>query len=129
MASQVQSLKDNRSITVAGAPVKLSQNITSLGVTIDDNLTFNELVRNVCKVYCTLEQPCQRTPLAVLHASVIVGSRLDYCNALFVGMSEVNLDKLQRVQNLWLELSQELVVTTTSHQSSQIYTGYQSMQG
>ena len=32
-------------------------------------------------------------------ASAIVGSRLDYCNALLVGISESDLDKLQRVQN------------------------------
>ena len=33
------------------------------------------------------------------HVRAIVSSRLDYCNALFAGMSECNLDKLQRVQN------------------------------
>ena len=32
-------------------------------------------------------------------ASAIVGSRLDYCNALLVGISEANLDKLQCIQN------------------------------
>ena len=32
-------------------------------------------------------------------ASRIVGSRLDYCNSLYAGMSETNFDKLQRVQN------------------------------
>jgi len=32
-------------------------------------------------------------------ACSIVQSRLDYCNALFTGMSEANLSKLQRVQN------------------------------
>ena len=36
---------------------------------------------------------------ACVLASAIVGSRLDYCNALLVGISEANLDKLQRVQN------------------------------
>jgi len=29
----------------------------------------------------------------------IVGSRLDYCNSLFVGMTDCNFKKLQRVQN------------------------------
>ena len=32
-------------------------------------------------------------------ACSIVQSRLDYCNALFTGMSEANLSELQRVQN------------------------------
>ena len=32
-------------------------------------------------------------------SSTIVGSRLNYCNAILVGISEANLDKLQVVQN------------------------------
>ena len=48
-ASRVQSLKEDTFITVAGSPVELSHSIQSLGVTIDENLTFDEHVRNVCK--------------------------------------------------------------------------------
>ena len=36
---------------------------------------------------------------AQMIACSIIGSRLDYCNALLAGMSEQNLNKLQRVQN------------------------------
>ena len=43
-ASRVQSLKGDTFITVAGAPVKLSHSIKSLGVTIKENLTFDEHV-------------------------------------------------------------------------------------
>ena len=32
-------------------------------------------------------------------ATAVVGSRLDYCNSLLYGVSETNLNKLQRVQN------------------------------
>jgi len=35
----------------------------------------------------------------IVAACSIVGSRLDYCNSLFVGMTDCNLKKLQRVQN------------------------------
>ena len=48
-ASRVQSLKVDTFITVAGAPVELSHTIKCLGVTIDENMTFDEHVRNVCK--------------------------------------------------------------------------------
>ena len=40
-ASRVQSLKGDTFITVAGAPVKLSHRVKSLGVTIEENLTFD----------------------------------------------------------------------------------------
>ena len=36
---------------------------------------------------------------AITVACAVVSARLDYCNDLLVGMSEANLDKLQRVQN------------------------------
>ena len=36
---------------------------------------------------------------AQMIACSIIGSRLNYCNALLAGMSEQNLNKLQRVQN------------------------------
>ena len=32
-------------------------------------------------------------------ASSIIGSRIDYCNSLLIGISEQNLDRLQRVQS------------------------------
>jgi len=37
--------------------------------------------------------------VARIVACSIVGSRLDYCNSLFVGMTDCNFKKLQRVQN------------------------------
>ena len=101
----VQSLKGDTFITVAGAPVKLSHSIKSLGVNIDENLAFYEHIRNVCKAsYYHIRGP-RHTRSALLKdtactvASAILGSRLDYCNALLVGIFEANHDKLQRVQN------------------------------
>ena len=100
-ASRVQSLKGDTFITVAGAPVKLS----SLGVKIDENLTFNGYVRNICQAsyYHIRGLRHIRTALSkdttLPVASAIVGSRFDYCNALLIGISETNLDKLQHVQN------------------------------
>ena len=104
-ASRVQSLKGETVITVAGAPVKLSHSIKSTGVTIDENLTFDEHVRNVCKAsyyhirYLRHIRAALSKDTACLVASAIVGSRLDYCNTLLVGISEANLDKLEHVQN------------------------------
>jgi hypothetical protein len=38
-------------------------------------------------------------PLLTCCVGSIVASRLDYCNALYFGMSSANFDKLQKVQN------------------------------
>ena len=35
-----------------------------------------------------------------LTAVAIVGSRLDYCNSVLYGMSQANINRLQRVQNI-----------------------------
>ena len=104
-ASRLQSLKGDTSITVVGEAVKLSHSIKCLGVTIDENLTFDKHVRNGCKashyhirglrhIRADLSKDTDCTV-----ASAIVGSRLDDCKALLVGISEANLYKLQRVQN------------------------------
>ena len=130
----MQSLKDTF-ITVAGSPVELSHSIKSLVVNIDENLTFDEHVRNVCKAsYYHIRgrrhiRAAMSKNTACTVASAIIGSRLDYCNAIFVGIFEANLNKLQYVQNTWPELSRELVVMITSRQFWQIYTGYQFVQG
>ena len=44
------------------------------------------------------------TDTAKIVACAIVNSRLDYCNALLAGMSESNLDKLQRGQNTFARI-------------------------
>ena len=86
-ASRVQSLKGHTLITVAGAPVMLSYSIKSLGVTIEENLTFDEHVRNVWKAsYYHIRglrhiRAALSNDTACIVASAIVGSRLDYCNA------------------------------------------------
>ena len=45
-----------------------------------------------------LQKPWHLHDVANAMACAIIGSRLDYCNSIFYGMS-LNFDKLQRVQN------------------------------
>ena len=59
--------------------------------------TYARLHITTSVAYGTSEQLLKDTACTV--ASAIVGSRLDYCNALLVGISDANLDKLLRVQN------------------------------
>jgi len=74
-------------------------------VVLDRSLSFDQHVAAVCK-NChfhirALRQVRTSLPedVAKTVACSIIQSRLDYCNALFTGMSESNFKKLQRVQN------------------------------
>jgi hypothetical protein len=72
---------------------------------MDQRLSFDQHIDEICKT-------CYRHIRAFRHmreslpddvartvACSIVTSRIDYCNSLFIGMSDANFAKLQRVQN------------------------------
>ena len=87
------------------AAIKLSQSTKSLGVTIDNKLTFDEHVNCVCKAANYHVRALQHVRKYITEdtaktiACSLVGSRLDYCNSVLYGTSRSNVDKLQRVQN------------------------------
>jgi hypothetical protein len=96
---------DVASLRISDAAVKPSDTVKSLGVTLDRKLTFDHHVTAVCKasyfhiralrhVRASLPDDVARTV-----ACSVVGSRLDYCNSLYAGMTKENFTKLQRVQN------------------------------
>ena len=94
------------SINIAGNDIKLSDQITSLGVIMDSALTFDAHVTALCKA-CHFHLRSLRhirrslsTDMAISIAVAMVQSRLDYCNSLLYGISAFNINKLQRVQNL-----------------------------
>ena len=77
----------------------------SLSVTIDNKLSFDDHVNNVCKAaYFHIRalrhiRWCVTVNDAKTVATAMVSSRLDYCNSILYGISSSNLNKLQRVQN------------------------------
>ena len=79
--------------------------VRNLGVWFDAEFSFSEHVKRTCKPcflqMCDLRRIRQYlTPeVAVLAASALVTSRLDYCNSLFRGLSCFNQHKLQSIQN------------------------------
>jgi hypothetical protein len=96
---------DINTVQVSDSAIRPSSYIKSLGVTLYSKLTFDQHVSNVCKacyfhilalnhVRMSLPDDVARTV-----ACSIVGSRLDYCNSLYAGMSKSNVAKLQQVQN------------------------------
>ena len=96
---------DVDTISISDVDIHPSPAVKSLGVTLDRQLSFDQHVANVCKA-CYFHtralrhvRPSLPDDVAKTVACSIVGSRLDYCNSLFAGMSASNFDKLQRVQN------------------------------
>ena len=78
---------------------------------MDSNLTFNAHITALCKA-CHFHLRSLRhirrsltDDMAILIAVALVQSRLDYCNSLFFNMSRLNINKLQRVQNLAARLA------------------------
>jgi hypothetical protein len=80
--------------------------VKSLGVMIDNKLSFEPYVNYICKTAnyhiraLRHIRKCISADTAKIVASALVGSRLDYCNALLYGTTMMNIRKLQRVQNL-----------------------------
>ena len=99
-----RNLPSLQSVDVAGCVVLLSSQIKILGVMLDSHLTFDKHVVNICKA-CSIHirslrhiRPCLTDDVAKPIASAIVGSRLDYANAILVEVSDKNLTKLWRTQ-------------------------------
>ena len=85
--------------------IKVSTSLQLLGVTLDSTLSFDEHINNIIK-NCNYHLQALRhlrssvtTEVANMLGCSIIGSRIDYCNSLFAGMSDKNFNKLQRIQN------------------------------
>ena len=105
--SKIHSEKLNKSF-----PVNILGNFLShvgvdrnLGVWFDSDFSFLRHVQNICKscfaqirdFKCLRGYPTHHA--AHMAANALVGSRLDYCNSLFISLSALDLCKLQCVQN------------------------------
>ena len=93
------------SINLIDSTITLSQSARNLGVTLDQNLSFQQHVSNVCRI-CFLELRrissirhllSEDTTKTLVCAFVL--SRLDYCNALLSGSPSHLINRLQKVQN------------------------------
>ena len=103
--AQIRFATKDFKINVAGSSLHLVDNVKSLGVYTDSNLSMDVQVSAVCRS-CNFHirafrpiRPDLLADLAKIFSCRIVGSRLDYCNSLLYGISAKNLKTLQRVQN------------------------------
>ena len=79
--------------------------VKNLGVTFDSGLRFNKQIRSVVSTrFFQLSLLAKVKPFLswqdlkkAIHA--FISSRLDYCNALYVGLSQSLISRLQLVQN------------------------------
>ena len=87
----------------------------NLGFIFDSDMSFSDQINSVSKSCHFHIRDIRRIrhllPLstATALANSLVSSKLDYCNSLYSGISQTNLNKLQRIQN-----SLARVITNTS---------------
>jgi Reverse transcriptase (RNA-dependent DNA polymerase) len=92
-------------ISLGNNLIQLKKSVKSLGVTLDNTLSFDEHINNVCKTAhfhmraLRHIRKCIDEETAKTIASSVVGARLDYCKSALYGTSQANLQKLQRVHN------------------------------
>ena len=93
------------SINILGNQVSPVQSVKNLRVVFDSNFTFSNHVSQVIKSTRAHTRELYRIrPLLDLKTSVLlvnalVSSRLDYCNSLFLSLTDFQLRRLQLVQN------------------------------
>ena len=102
--SCLRQIKDS-SIELENSSIDFQQSVKYLGVTLDSTLTMKDHISSVCRA-CFLElrriasirQYLSREAVKKLVSASIL-SRIDYCNATFIGITDEQLSRLQRIQN------------------------------
>ena len=95
----------NISVTVGDSKINPSASVRNLGVMLDSKMDMEQQVNSVSRsCYAQLRQighirKYLTTDATKSLVNTRVTSRLDYCNALLVGVPKTVLGKLQRVQN------------------------------
>ena len=92
-------------INILGNQVSPAQSVKNLGVVFDSNFTFSGHVSQVIKSTRAHTRDLYRIrpfldlKTSVLLANALVSRRLDYCNSLFLSLTDFVLRRLQLVQN------------------------------
>ena len=95
--------------------IPVSSSARNLGFIFDSDMSFSDQINSLSKSCHFHIRDIRRIlhlpPLsaATALANSLVSSKLDYCNSLYSGISQANLNKLQRIQN-----SLARVITNTS---------------
>jgi hypothetical protein len=97
------SYVDVQSVSAAESVIPLADDIKILGVTLDKNLSMDKHVCNASYYDLRSLRRIRRSltdDMAKAVGCAIVGAMLDYANSVLQGISQYNIGRLQRVQNL-----------------------------
>ena len=104
-SQRLSQVNRSQGVRVAGADVQFVK-LLGLGVTLDSTLYFDKHVINVTRschyhirAFRHIRQLLTLDTVKAM-AVAIVGSRLDYCNSVLYGMLQVNINRLQCMQNI-----------------------------
>ena len=117
IGTKQQRLKfsDLTNLSLSNDIIPVSSSARNLGFIFDSDMSFSDQINSVSKSCHFHIRDIRRIrhllPLstATALANSLVSSKLDYCNSLYSGISQTNLNKLQRIQN-----SLARVITNTS---------------
>ncbi len=105
VVSENPSLHQNFSIQLGSSTITPSRTARNLGVVIDDQLSFTDHIATTARscrfaLYNIRKiRPFLAEQAAQLLVQALVLSRLDYCNALLVGLPACTIKPLQLIQN------------------------------
>ena len=94
---------DIATVALGGNGIPVSIVVRTLGIMIDSTMSFDLHVANICKTsFCHIRTLCRIRKLLTISdiktvATAVVSSRLDYCNSILYGMTDCNINKLQRI--------------------------------
>ena len=94
------------SINIAMDTIEKQKYIRYLGAFLDESLNFKEHIKRKCRAAMlnfflikSIRKYLTSEATEILCLSLVI-SHLDYCNALLYGVSQCDLNKMQRIQNM-----------------------------
>lgn len=101
---------NTKEINICGDVIESKNCIKYLGVLLDESLNFKDHIKKQCKTAMlnyfrikSIRKYLSREATETLVLSLVV-SHLDYCNIILYGISQTELSKIQRIQNMCAKL-------------------------
>ena len=92
-------------ISIGGTNINFSHQARNLGVTISSTLSLESHISNICRSsFCELRRISNIRQYLDIHSTKIlmcslILSKIDYCNALYYGIPQKLIEKLEKIQN------------------------------